>query len=90
MDPFSHEGGGQKFIYFTYVIYVIYNIVNGRGDVCDDDYDGDLILDLYDDCPAHKNITTIDFRTLILIPLDPIGVSQRDPRWVVKNKVCLN
>ena len=63
--------------------------VNGRGDVCDDDYDGDLILDLHDDCPTHRNITTIDFRTLILIPLDPIGVSQRDPRWVVKNNVYL-
>ena len=63
--------------------------VNGRGDVCDDDYDGDLILDLNDDCPANRNITAIDFRTLILIPLDPIGVSQRDPRWVVKNDVHL-
>jgi len=60
--------------------------VNGRGDVCDDDFDGDLILDLNDDCPAHRNIAAVDFRTLILIPLDPIGVSQRDPRWVVKNQ----
>ena len=58
---------------------------NGRGDACDDDFDGDLVLDFEDDCPDNKNITAIDFRTLTLIPLDPVGKAQKDPQWVIRN-----
>lgn len=55
--------------------------------MCENDYDGDLVMDEDDDCPTNNNVTTIDFKTLILIPLDPIGISQHDPRWVIKNEV---
>ena len=63
-------------------------IGDGRGDLCEDDFDGDMIKDYLDDCPANRNVTVLDFRSLILIPLDPIGSSQKDPKWTIRNKVC--
>jgi len=58
---------------------------DGRGDLCADDFDGDTIKDYLDDCPANRNVTVLDFRSLILIPLDPVGSSQRDPKWTIRN-----
>jgi len=58
---------------------------NDVGDVCDGDIDDDGFDDDTDDCPKHQNITVIDFKTLILIPLDPQGASQMDPRWRILN-----
>ena len=60
---------------------------NDVGDVCDGDIDDDGFDDDTDDCPKHRNITVIDFKTLILIPLDPQGASQMDPRWRILNNV---
>ena len=64
-------------------------IANDVGDVCDGDIDDDGFDDYTDDCPKHRNITVIDFKTLILIPLDPQGASQMDPRWRILNNVSL-
>ena len=58
--------------------------------MCEDDFDGDFIKDFKDDCPTNKNLTDFDFRTLVLIPLDPIGVSQMDPRWTIRNNVSIS
>ena len=35
---------------------------NGRGDVCENDFDGDGISDLVDNCPNNGKITGTDFR----------------------------
>ena len=42
---------------------------DGKGDVCDDDYDGDGILDLIDNCPNNGQITSTDFRGIQNITL---------------------
>ena len=42
---------------------------NGKGDVCDDDYDGDGILDIIDNCPNNGQITSTDFRGIQAITL---------------------
>ncbi len=63
---------------------------DGRGDLCEVDFDGDSIKDYLDDCPANRNVTVLDFRSLILIPLDPIGASQKDPKWNIRNNVSFD
>ena len=35
---------------------------NGRGDACENDFDGDGISDLVDNCPNNGKITGTDFR----------------------------
>jgi hypothetical protein len=60
---------------------------NGRGDVCEEDFDGDGIKDIYDVCPDNGQIHQTDFRTYQTVVLDPQGESQIDPHWVVLNDV---
>ena len=42
---------------------------DGRGDVCDNDYDGDGIPDPVDNCPNNGQITSTDFRGIQAITL---------------------
>ena len=42
---------------------------DGKGDICDDDYDGDGTLDLKDNCPNNGQITSTDFRGIQAITL---------------------
>ena len=42
---------------------------DGRGDVCNDDYDGDDIPDPVDNCPNNGQITSTDFRGIQAITL---------------------
>ena len=42
---------------------------NGRGDVCKNDFDGDGISDLFDNCPNNGQITGTDFRKIQAITL---------------------
>ncbi|XP_066928778.1 cartilage oligomeric matrix protein-like [Clytia hemisphaerica] len=58
---------------------------NEIGDICDGDIDDDGIGDEDDDCPKHRNVTIIDFKTLIYVPLDPHGAAQLDPVWSILN-----
>src|SRR5690349_21431195 len=36
---------------------------DGKGDLCDEDWDGDGVLDRFDVCPDNKKIYKTDFRT---------------------------
>lgn len=36
---------------------------DGRGDACDDDFDGDKVKDDRDNCPNNSLIHSTDFRT---------------------------
>ena len=60
---------------------------NGIGDVCEDDYDDDKIIDYSDVCPENNQIHSTDFRTFFTVVLDPIGDSQIDPEWIILNDV---
>ena len=60
---------------------------DGRGDVCEDDYDGDGYDDVYDVCPDNGEIFATDFRAFQTVILDPEGDSQIDPNWIVLNQV---
>jgi len=62
---------------------------NGRGDVCDNDADGDGINDKDDVCPENAEIHSTDFRSYQTIVLDPEGESQTDPHWAIWNEVGL-
>ena len=59
---------------------------DGRGDVCQDDFDADGTDDYLDTCPNNSRIYATDFRTYQTVVLDPHGDSQIDPNWVIYNK----
>ncbi|KAJ4928982.1 hypothetical protein JOQ06_004604 [Pogonophryne albipinna] len=60
--------------------------MNGVGDVCEDDFDNDSVLDLVDACPESAEVTLTDFRAYQTVILDPEGDAQIDPTWVVLNQ----
>lgn len=58
------------------------------GDVCENDFDNDAVLDWMDVCPESAEVTLTDFRAYQTVILDPEGDAQIDPNWVVLNQVC--
>ena len=70
----------------TFFYGSIFTIDDGKGDACDDDWDGDGVLDRFDVCPDNKKIYKTDFRTYQTIALDPEGESQIDPLWIILNE----
>lgn len=60
---------------------------NGIGDVCEDDFDNDAVVDPLDVCPESAEVTLTDFRAYQTVVLDPEGDAQIDPNWVVLNQV---
>lgn len=69
-----------------YINYECYCAGDGKGDICEDDTDGDDIVDFMDNCPNNSKIYATDFRTYQTVVLDPHGDSQIDPNWVIYNK----
>lgn len=63
--------------------------MNGIGDVCENDFDNDAVIDLFDVCPESAEVTLTDFRAYQTVILDPEGDAQIDPNWVVLNQVTL-
>lgn len=63
---------------------------NGVGDVCENDFDNDAVMDLVDVCPESAEVTLTDFRAYQTVVLDPEGDAQIDPNWVVLNQVSLS
>lgn len=61
--------------------------MNGVGDVCENDFDNDAVMDLIDVCPESAEVTLTDFRAYQTVILDPEGDAQIDPNWVVLNQV---
>uniref|UniRef100_A0A2K5IP89 Thrombospondin 3 n=1 Tax=Colobus angolensis palliatus TaxID=336983 RepID=A0A2K5IP89_COLAP len=59
---------------------------NGVGDVCEDDFDNDAVVDPLDVCPESAEVTLTDFRAYQTVVLDPEGDAQIDPNWVVLNQ----
>lgn len=57
------------------------------GDVCENDFDNDAVLDWMDVCPESAEVTLTDFRAYQTVILDPEGDAQIDPNWVVLNQV---
>lgn len=60
---------------------------NGVGDVCENDFDNDAVMDMVDACPESAEVTLTDFRAFQTVILDPEGDTQIDPNWVVLNQV---
>uniref|UniRef100_A0A3Q2V2D4 Thrombospondin 3a n=1 Tax=Haplochromis burtoni TaxID=8153 RepID=A0A3Q2V2D4_HAPBU len=60
--------------------------LNGIGDVCENDFDNDAVMDLFDVCPESAEVTLTDFRAYQTVILDPEGDAQIDPNWVVLNQ----
>ncbi|KPP74677.1 thrombospondin-3a-like, partial [Scleropages formosus] len=58
------------------------DVCNGVGDVCEDDFDNDTVMDLIDVCPESAEVTLTDFRAYQTVILDPEGDAQIDPNWV--------
>ena len=58
----------------------------GVGDACRGDFDGDGVPDIFDVCPDNRKIYATDFRSYQTVRLDPEGVSQTDPEWIIFNK----
>jgi len=85
MGTISLYGHSLIGIFFLYVYSLFAG--NGIGDVCEDDYDDDKIIDYSDVCPENNQIHSTDFRTFFTVVLDPIGDSQIDPEWIILNDV---
>ena len=62
---------------------------DGVGDICENDFDQDKVIDRIDNCPENAEVTLTDFRAYQTVVLDPEGDAQIDPNWVVLNQVRL-
>lgn len=60
---------------------------DGVGNVCEDDFDRDMVIDRIDVCPENAQVTLTDFRAFQTVVLDPEGDAQIDPNWIVLNQV---
>lgn len=70
----------------NFINFIQPSIGNGVGDVCENDKDGDGVIDIEDVCPENALISSTDFRKLDLVRLDPHGIAQLDPNWVVRHR----
>ncbi|CAH0550359.1 unnamed protein product [Brassicogethes aeneus] len=59
---------------------------NGIGDICDTDWDNDTVVNELDNCPNNSLIFQTDFSKYQTVVLDPEGVLQIDPNWVIYNR----
>ena len=55
---------------------------NHKGDVCENDLDGDGYNDALDNCPQNRFMHQTDFRKYRIINLDPTD-GEPSPAWVV-------
>lgn len=60
---------------------------DGVGNLCEDDFDSDRVIDRIDVCPENAEVTLTDFRAFQTVVLDPEGDAQIDPNWIVLNQV---
>ena len=60
---------------------------DGRGDPCQDDYDGDGTPDDQDVCPLNSLIHRTDFRRFQQVALSPNEGYPVLPKWMVDQKV---
>ena len=65
-----------------------YLLGDGVGDKCQDDYDGDGVVDTEDECPDNKLISKTDFRTgkVVILAADD-QKSHKPPHWVFRDQV---
>ena len=61
---------------------------NPVGDACIDDYDGDKVPDVDDECPHVKYISKTNFRDYFTIDLFP-GHPEPSPEWRVAKMVII-
>lgn len=60
---------------------------DGVGNLCEEDFDRDMVIDRIDVCPENAEVTLTDFRAFQTVVLDPEGDAQIDPNWIVLNQV---
>ncbi|CAL4071811.1 unnamed protein product, partial [Meganyctiphanes norvegica] len=65
--------------------WLVFNPRQRNNDPCLNDNDNDGTSNLLDNCPDNPMIATTDFRTFEKVDLDPVGTSQADPNWIIKN-----
>ena len=58
------------------------------GDACIDDYDGDKVPDVDDECPHVKHVSKTNFRDYFTIDLFP-GHPEPSPEWRVAKMVTI-
>lgn len=63
---------------------------DGVGNLCENDFDNDTIIDSIDVCPENAEVTLTDFRAYQTVVLDPEGDAQIDPNWVVLDQVLMH
>ncbi|NXU47810.1 COMP protein, partial [Turnix velox] len=59
---------------------------DGVGNLCEEDFDRDMVIDRIDVCPENAEVTLTDFRAFQTVVLDPEGDAQIDPNWIVLNQ----
>ena len=67
---------------------IIFFSANPVGDACIDDYDGDKVPDVDDECPHVKHISKTNFRDYFTIDLFP-GHPEPSPEWRVAKMVTI-
>ncbi len=69
------------------MISLVLPAADGVGDACEDDYDGDGVLDSEDVCPKNNKISEVDFNNMMEVNLDPNSRDENDPVWYTDREV---
>lgn len=82
--PTRSEQFVTSFSYFTNSVRSILD--NRVGDICDNDWDNDTVINIKDNCPNNSLIYQTDFSKYQTVILDPFGDAQIDPNWIIYNQ----
>lgn len=74
---------------FVYFCVPLIQSGNGVGDMCENDFDNDSVIDLIDVCPESAEVTMTDFRNYQTVILNPEDDAQIEPKWIVLNRVTI-
>ena len=62
---------------------------NGIGDVCEEDFDGDGVINSMDTDPNNSKMQRTDFSDPLIVAIDPTNRRQIRPIWRVSNNVSI-
>lgn len=63
-------------------------IGDGKGDACQDDFDGDSVKDAEDNCPVNPLILRTNFTLYLNTSVD--FSPSTAPEWIITDEVCFS
>ena len=77
---------GKSILSQLCICYYIEVLGDGKGDACQDDFDGDGVTDTEDNCPVNPHISRTNFTVYLNTSID-FSLSAA-PEWIVTDQVC--